>query len=79
MKKYKNKEMNEILCNRCGKKILVERGIVKEGVYFAEMKWGYFSRKDGELHSFELCEECYDEMIESFLLPIEKKNIREYL
>lgn len=79
MKKYQDKEIVEILCNQCGKKIDVKKGIVKEGVYLAEMKWGYFSNKDGEFHSFELCEECYDKMVEGFLLPIEKKNVREYL
>lgn len=79
MKKYQNKEISEILCNQCGKKIDVNNGIVREGVYLSEMKWGYFSKKDGEEHSFELCEECYDKMIEGFLLPIERKSIREYL
>ena len=79
MKKYQNKEISEILCNQCGKKIDVNNGIVREGVYLSEMKWGYFSKKDGEEHSFELCEECYDNIVATFKIPIDRKVSLELL
>ena len=79
MIKYQRKKMTHVVCNCCGKEILVEKEIVKEGVFYGRICWGYFSKCDGLEDSFELCEECYDKMIEGFLLPIERKSIREYL
>ena len=32
-------------------------------------QWGYFSKRDGEIHSFLLCEDCYDEMVKKFVIP----------
>lgn len=29
-----------------------------------------FSHKDGELHRFDICEECYDTWIASFQIPV---------
>ena len=73
MRKYDDnieKDLLEIYCNKCGKKILLEKGIVKEGAFSIDYGWGYFSRKDGQNHSLDLCEDCYDELIKSFKLPI---------
>lgn len=56
-------------CNKCGKAILIENGIPKEGVVSFSANWGYFSRKDGEHHSFCLCEDCYDEFVKGFEIP----------
>lgn len=79
LRKYMNDDIEEVICNCCGKIIKAEHGIVKEGVFMAEIKWGYFSKKDGEVHSFDICEACYDKMTESFLVPIEQKPMREFL
>ena len=73
MRKYDDnieKDLLEIYCNKCGKKILLENGIIKEGAFSIDYGWGYFSNKDGENHSLDLCEDCYDELIKSFKLPI---------
>ena len=73
MRKYSDdikKELAEIYCNKCGKKIITDKGIIKEGVFSITYGWGYFSRKDGETHSLDLCEDCYDELIKTFKLPI---------
>lgn len=53
----------EMFCDCCKKKIQVENGIVKEGIFSIDYPWGYFSKKDGEIHSIDLCEECYDRII----------------
>lgn len=79
MKKYKDKEVAAVYCNCCGKEIKVEHGIVKEGIFMAEIAWGYFSEKDGELHNFDLCEKCYDVITERFSIPVERRNLREFL
>ncbi len=79
MKKYNNNELAAMYCNCCGKKLKIEHGIVKEGVFTAEISWGYFSEKDGEQHNFDICEDCYERMIEKFKIPVECRNFKEFL
>lgn len=72
MREYQIKETKEIktiVCNKCGKKIQTLDGCPREGVFSADYTWGYFSEKDGERHSFDLCESCYDELLGSFQIP----------
>ncbi|MEG0108910.1 MAG: hypothetical protein RR705_08670 [Lachnospiraceae bacterium] len=72
MRQYKTKEVKaveKIFCNQCGKEIPVANGQPEQGVFSVDYEWGYFSNKDGEKHSFDLCEECYDKMIAGFLTP----------
>lgn len=63
------KEISKMICNQCGKEIPVMNGQPREGVFSADVTWGYFSEKDGERHSFELCEECYDALLKGFRIP----------
>lgn len=69
----------EIYCNVCGKKIVIEKGILKEDVFEVTKEWGYFSRKDLEVHKFNICEDCYEKMIATFKIPIEIINKKEVL
>lgn len=74
MRQYKIQEMKQvekIVCNKCGKEIIVKNGILVEEVLSVQKRWGYFSNKDNEVHEFDLCEECYDEWIETFKIPVE--------
>lgn len=74
MRQYKIQEMKQvekIVCNKCGKEIIVKNGILVEDVLSVQKRWGYFSNKDNEVHEFDLCEECYDEWIETFKIPVE--------
>lgn len=64
------KEVSKIICNKCGKEIFVKNGMATEEVLSVEKRWGYFSNKDNEVHEFDLCEECYDQMIKSFVIPV---------
>ena len=59
-----------IFCNACGKELYMENNILKEDAFEAKKQWGYFSKKDGETHSFDLCEECYDKWISGFQIPV---------
>ncbi len=73
MRQYKiqeTKEIEKIICNRCGKIISVTKGMMKEDILSVEKRWGYFSNKDNEVHSFDLCEECYDKIVAEFLFPV---------
>lgn len=78
MKKYEGKDtvtLESVYCNRCGKMLKTDKGIVMEGICSVNQLWGYFSMKDGQRHSFDLCETCYDTLIRDFVIPVE--NIEE--
>lgn len=82
MRKYldeKKTELATVICNNCKKELLVENGILKEGCFDVNASFGYFSDKDGQIHSFDLCEECYDEMIAKFRIPVECEDAKELL
>ena len=40
--------LESVVCNGCGKKLVVERGILREGGFAVNYPWDYFSEKDGE-------------------------------
>ena len=69
----------EKCCNMCGKRIKEEAGILKEDYLVIEKKWGYFSEKDGQVHHFDLCEECYDELVSGFKIPVDREEQIEFL
>ena len=76
MRQYKMQEtqqVEKIICNKCGKEILVKNGISEEDMLSVQKRWGYFSNKDNEVHEFDLCEECYDKWIATFTIPVERK------
>ena len=80
MKAYnENHELAAIICNQCGRVMTVQDDMVKEGVFSAACTWGYFSEKDGQVHHFDLCEDCYDEWISGFRLPVETEEQIELL
>lgn len=58
-------------CNSCGKELRMQNDIVLEGAISSNIKWEYFSEKDGQSHKFVLCESCYDKIIGDFKIPIE--------
>lgn len=84
MRAYKEKEAQEtelekVICNQCGKELLVEEGIVKEGCFSVDYSFDYFSNKDGYIYSLDLCEECFDKWTESFRYSPEIKETKEFL
>ncbi len=69
-----------MICNKCGRKIKEDNnGILQEDVCAVRKEWGYFSEKDLAVHSFALCEKCYDEMIEAFSVPVKVEEKSEVL
>lgn len=77
MRQYKSvetkeiqKKMIKIICNKCGKEICTENGEPREDYLSVEKTWGYFSGKDGQTDCFDLCEECYDSFVSTFMLPV---------
>lgn len=71
--------METVLCNCCGRKLAVKEGVIREGSIAVDHVWDYFSEKDGEIHHFDLCEECYDEWISSFRIPVEVEDQTELM
>lgn len=82
MRKYKNTEariLEKLICNCCGKEILLRQGIPQEGVLQVQKQWDYMSEKDGTQESFDLCESCYDRLTAGFQIPPERREITELL
>ena len=65
----KNEKIEKIFCNMCGKEIQKSDGFFHDHIHI-DKTWGYFSEKDGKTHSFDICETCYDRLLESFVLPV---------
>lgn len=74
-----NKTLKKIVCNQCGRELKLLNGIVQEGVFRGEAHWGYFSERDGEHHSFDLCEACYEKMLKGFRIPAQVEEQTELL
>jgi len=68
-KKERN-ELDKIICNKCGKEIEVIRGVAREDFLEVKKRWGYFSNKDNREDTFDLCEDCYDELVASFKIKL---------
>ena len=84
MRVYKEKELKEtevekVFCNQCGKELLIEEGIIKEGCFSVDYEFDYFSNKDGYIYSFDLCEMCFDQMISKFKNPVQITETKEFL
>lgn len=80
MRKYTSGgQLEAVVCNCCGKKLIVSEGIVREGVLSINHAWDFFSEKDGEIHHFDLCEPCYDAVVSEFKNPVDVEEQKEFL
>lgn len=68
MRKYKKKlkdELVEVVCDACGASCNRSMGEIYSAEYAVlEARWGYWSGKDGESFHNDLCENCFDKIIE---------------
>lgn len=71
------KNTDEMVCNVCARKLRMENGILMEDAFEAKKQWGFFSKKDTLLHSFVICEACYDEMVSHFAIPPRAEEVTE--
>ena len=80
MKIYdQNGKLTGAACNCCGKIVLQENGVLKEDFDSFKKEQGYFSKKDGTVHSFDLCEACYDRLTGDFRIPVAEEKKTELL
>ncbi len=75
----KSPSSKKLICNVCGKIVLMEQGVFMEDMFEAAKEWGYFSEHDLEIHKFNICEECYNQMVSNFKIPIEIVKKKEVL
>lgn len=73
------KENGIIVCNCCGKNVEEPEKVLKQDFFHGEKAWGYFSEKDGEKQEFDICEECYDKWTASFQIPVQKREVTEFV
>lgn len=71
--------MKEYVCSKCGRFIGQEGQVIKEDFLYVNKKWGFFSKKDGEIHEFCLCEACYDALTKGFRTPVQVEEASELL
>lgn len=82
MRKYGmeiEQQLEQVVCNQCKRELKVEKGYVKEGCFTADFCFGYFSKRDGIRHRFDLCEDCYNKMVAGFQIPVEEVLENELL
>jgi len=82
MRKYGTEieqQLEQVVCNQCKRELKVEKGYVKEGCFTADFCFGYFSKRDGIRHRFDLCEDCYNKMVAGFQIPVEEVLENELL
>ena len=73
------KELVKVVCNACGKELLVENGILKDECIHVDHDFGFFGAKDGESEKFDLCEACYERLTADFQIPVERQARKELL
>ena len=70
MKKYDEIIKKEVfVCNCCGEQIAAVDESDRAAFLDVRKAWGYFSKWDGCIHHFHICEKCYEKMIQSWLYP----------
>ena len=57
-------------CNACGKKLKMQHDVLLEDAFEAK-------KQDMKLHSFVLCEECYDRITAQFVIPPDVSEVTE--
>ena len=81
MRRYEGgqKKLVKAVCNKCGRELCVENGLLKEFCFSGDAVFGYFSRRDGVSQHFDLCEDCYDEWTAQFAVAPEETEELELL
>ena len=65
MKKYDEIIKKEVfVCNCCGELIAAVDESDRAAFLDVRKAWGYFSKWDGCIHHFHICEKCYEKMIQ---------------
>ncbi len=79
MKKFKSIKIDaidieNIFCNMCGLEIAKDKFGNYSSYFDSTFRWNYPSKFDNEVHTFQLCEKCYEKLISEFKLPPDIEN-----
>ncbi len=70
-------ENKDKLCNKCGKTLKKVNEIFREDFLEVNKDWGFFSTKDGKTYRFTMCEDCCENLVKSFMVPVEVSDTTE--
>lgn len=71
--------MEQMICNKCGRKLKEIDGILHEDFIKVSKPWGYFSKKDGKTQEFVICEECAERITQDFIIPVTEYDRAELI
>lgn len=77
MKTYKKKltkVVDKILCDSCGEDCTITEPAVEHEYAELSATWGYFSDQDGAQYDIQICESCFNEVID-FLKKKRKQTL----
>lgn len=77
MKTYKKKltkVVDKILCDSCGEDCTITEPAVEYEYAEIIATWGYFSNQDGAQYDIQICESCFNEVID-FLKKKRKQTL----
>lgn len=77
-KSSKNADVH-VCCNICGRELQHQGDVLIEDYIHITKEWGYFSEHDLEMHSFNICERCYNIMSKHFKMPVTVGKVKEVL
>ena len=61
--------LSDVQCNVCGRSVCKDAiGYFEDHVSISKT-WGYHSPYDGEIHSMDVCVDCYQGWINTFQIP----------
>lgn len=67
MKLYAEKTIqaiDSIYCDACGKSCTITEPVHEHEYATIESTWGYFSNQDGTQYDIQICESCFNEVID---------------
>lgn len=74
MKTYKlTKVVDQVLCDSCGESCTITEPVHDHEYATIKATWGYFSNQDGTQYDIQVCEKCFNEVID--LLKKKRKTI----
>ena len=69
--------LDKIICNQCGQEINKNDFGYFEDHLSVSKTWGFGTAIDGETHKFDLCFNCYTDLIGKFKFPPETNIIEK--
>ncbi|MBQ9935552.1 MAG: hypothetical protein IJO70_06890 [Lachnospiraceae bacterium] len=70
-------EKMDKVCNKCGRAFKKVNDIYREDFLEVNKDWGFFSTKDGKTYRFTMCEECCENLVRSFHVPVNISDTTE--